>query len=152
MLRPTCLAGWAQLEEIQQASDTGNIRKMHEFIKKAIGPSPNKTTPIKLSTGDLITDKDAQLRRWVEHYAELYSSQPPVSQTAIESTEQLSVLDELDAPPTQEELSRALDQLRPGNAPGNDGIPPDLLKCCKSTLPEPIHTFLTQCWEVFLRT
>ena len=43
--------------EIQSATDTGNSRGMFEGIKKAIGPTQSKCTPLKTSTGETITDK-----------------------------------------------------------------------------------------------
>ncbi|KAL8589555.1 hypothetical protein ACOMHN_015941 [Nucella lapillus] len=43
-------------------------------------------------------------------------------------------LDELDADPALDELSKATDSLAAGKAPGSDGIPPDLLKHCKSAV------------------
>ena len=32
-------------------------------------------------------------------------------------------------------------------APGNDGIPPDLIKHCKTTLLFPLNEVLCQCWQ-----
>ena len=34
-----------------------------------------------------------------------------------------------------------------GKAPGMDGIPPDLIKCCKTSLLSPLHDVLCQCWS-----
>lgn len=139
---------WLELsQDIQRAADSGNIRKMYEGIKKAIGPTPTKTAPLKSLSGDLITDKEKQLQRWVEHYAELYSRLNTVRPSVFEALEQLPTLNELDNTPTLEELSHAIDQLTPGKAPGNDSIPPDLLKKCKSSLLVPIHNIMVKCWS-----
>ena len=53
----------------------------------------------------------------------------------------------VDSEPSVEELSKAIDSLALGKAPGNDGIPPDLIKHCKTTLLIPLHEFLCQCWQ-----
>ena len=53
----------------------------------------------------------------------------------------------LDAEPTLGELSKAIDSLACGKAPGIDGIPPDLIKRCKTTLLQPLHDLLCQCWS-----
>ena len=45
------------------------------------------------------------------------------------------------------ELSKAIDNLASGKAPGSDGIPPDLIKHCKTTLLLPLHVVLCQCWQ-----
>ena len=69
--------------------------------------------------------------RWVEHYSDLYSWQNIVTAAALDAIGCLPFMEELDAEPTVEELS-------------SDGIPPDLIKHCKTTL---LHEVLYQCWR-----
>ena len=139
---------WTTLaDEVQEASDTGNIKKMFKGLKKAFGPSPAKCAPLKSLSGELIHDKNKQLSRWVEHYEALYSTENKVSQFALDSIERLPVLVELDSPPTVEELLKAIDTLSAGKAPGSDGIPPEVIKAGKgSTLIGHLHSLLTLCW------
>ena len=59
----------------------------------------------------------------------------------------MPLMKELDAVPTQEELSKAIDSLACGKAPGNDGIPPEALKSGKTALLQPLHELLSLCWE-----
>ena len=139
---------WTELSEtIQTAATTGNIRGMYEGIRMAMGPVQNKTAPLKSTTGEVITDKGKQMARWVEHYTNLYSKQNVVTTTALDAIECLPVMQELDTEPTVEELSNAIDRLASGKAPGSDGIPPDLIKHCKTTLLLPLHEVLCQCWK-----
>ena len=139
---------WQELSnDIQTAAETGNIRAMYEGIKKALGPTQSKTAPLKSRNGEVITDKGKQMERWVEHYSELYSRENRVATLALHAIEPLPIMEELDAEPTLEELSKAVDSLACGKAPGNDGIPPDLIKHCKSTLLQPLHDNLRQCWR-----
>lgn len=139
---------WTQLsEDIQTAAITGNIRGMYDGIKKALGPVQSKTAPLKSSTGETITDKSQQMERWVEHYSDLYSRQNTVSPSALDAMECLPTINELDAEPTLDELSKAIDSLAAGKAPGSDGIPPDLIKHCKTALLRPLHEVLCQCWK-----
>ena len=51
------------------------------------------------------------------------------------------------APPTEEELSKAIDSLAHGKAPGGDGIPEEVLQCAKSTLLHHLYELLCQCWK-----
>ena len=57
-------------------------------------------------------------------------------------------MDELDTPPTIEELNKAIDSLSSDKAPGNDGIPPEIIKAGKdSSLINRLHELLIDCWE-----
>ena len=61
--------------------------------------------------------------------------------------ESLSTMDELDSEPTLEEIKQSLDQFSFGKAPGNDGIPVEVIKCTKGTLLKELHEILCQCWR-----
>ena len=135
---------WQELSrDIQAAADTGNIRGMYDGITKALGPTQSKTVPRKSIGGVVITDKE----RWVERYSELYSRENSVVDSALDAIEPLPIMEDLDAEPTLEELSKAIDSLACGKAPGTDGIPPYLIMRCKSTLLQPLHDTLCQCWR-----
>jgi hypothetical protein len=128
-------AYWLNLcTSIQTAADTGDARGMYEGIKKATGPPSSKTAPLKSKTGVVITDQEKQLQRWVEHYHELYATQNVVTDTALNAIPDLTVMEELDNPPSLEELRKAIDCLACGKAPGSDGIPPEVLKNGKPAL------------------
>jgi len=132
---------------IQTAAATGNIRGMYDGIKKALGPVQSKTTPLTSSIGEMITDKGQQMERWVEYFSDFYSRETTVAPSALDAIECHSVMEEADSEPTVEELSKAIDSLATGKAPGCDGIPPDLLKYCKTYLLHPLHEVLCQCWR-----
>ena len=139
---------WTEISEnIQSAAITGNIRGMYDGIKKALGPILNKTAPLRSSTGEVITDRGHQPERWVEYYSDIYSIENTVSPSALDAVECLPTMEELDTEPTLEELSKAIDSLASGKAPGSDRIHPDLLKQCKNTLLYSLHVLLCQCWQ-----
>ena len=139
---------WTELSEmIQMAAEMGNIRGMYDGIKKALGPMQSKTAPLKSATGEVITDQGWQMERWVEHYSDLYSRENTVTPSALGAIKCMPIMEELDAEPTMDELSKAIDSLAAGKAPGSDSIPPDLFKHCKTTLLHPLHEVLCQCWR-----
>ncbi|XP_047502443.1 uncharacterized protein LOC125047940 [Penaeus chinensis] len=139
---------WLNLcSRIQLAADVGDARGMYKGTKKATGPAPSKSAPLKTKTGDVITDQGKQLERWVEHYLELYATQNVVTDAALADTPDLPVMEELDALPTKEELSKAISNLSSGKAPGIDSIPAEVLKSGKPALLKPLHTLLCKCWE-----
>ena len=121
---------------------------MYEGIKKAFGPCANKIAPLKTTSGEIITNCSKQMERWAEHYQELYSRETIVTETAVENASPLPVMEELDDSPTTEELGKAMDSIASGKAPGNDDIPPEVIKAGKqTTLLEHLHELLLQCWE-----
>ncbi|PIK57595.1 hypothetical protein BSL78_05503 [Apostichopus japonicus] len=139
---------WLQLcSSIEQASATGNIRVMYEGIKKATGPAAKKTAPLKAKSGQVITDRRKQMERWVEHYSELYSTENTVSEEAINNIPALPTLDELDKEPTTSELEKAINGLASGKAPGNNAIPPEIIKKGKPALLPHLYKLLCLCWK-----
>ena len=107
---------------------------MYDGIKKYIGPVQRMTSSIKSSTGEILTDNNKQMERWVEHYSNLYSRLNTVSPNALDSLECLQTIDELDTVPSIDELNVAIDLLTNGKTPGSDNILPDLIKTYKSAL------------------
>ena len=83
----------------------------------------------------------------MEDYSDLYSRQNAVTSAALDAIECLPTIEEFDTEPTVEDLSKAIDSLAAGKASGSDGIPPDLVKHCKTTLLLPLHEVLCQCWQ-----
>ena len=120
---------------------------MFEGIKKAIGPTQSKCAPLKTSTGETITDKSRLMECWVEHYSELYVGMNSVSPSVLNVIERPHILLELDDTPTKEELSKAINDISSGKAPGQDGIPAEVFKCGGSQLLDNLHHLLCRLWE-----
>ena len=121
---------------------------MYEGIKQATGKPTKRSVPLKSKTGDVnIKDSDKQMSQWVEYYLGIYSGEKSVTQKALDSIEDLPVLEELDSEPSLQELSKAIDALESGKAPDEDGIPPGVSKCGTPALLEPLHKLLCLCWR-----
>ena len=139
---------WLQLCNLTQVCiDTGNLKSMYDGIKHAIGPMQSRTAHLKSATGDIIKNKSKQMERWMDHYSELYSRMNVVSEETVIDMESWSTMDELDSEPTLEEVNQARDQPSSGKAPGNDGIPAEVIKCAKETLLKELHEILCQYWR-----
>ena len=120
---------------------------MYDGIKQALGPTQKKIVPLKSATGEVIQDRAQQMERWVEHYSELYARENIVTEDALNAIDCLPVLEELDEELTLDKLSKALDSLATGKAPGKDGIPAEVLKCCEGSLITELHKILCLCWR-----
>ena len=139
---------WTELREnVQSAAITENIRGMYDGIKQALGPTLNKTAPFRSSTGEVIMGRGHQLERWMEHYSDIYPRENTVSPSALDAVECLQTMEEPDTEPTLEELSKAINSLASGKAPGSNGIHPGLNKHCKTTLLHALHVLICQCWQ-----
>ncbi|CAH1239091.1 Hypp5708 [Branchiostoma lanceolatum] len=101
---------WQQLcVGIQRSAESGDLQGMYNGIKKALGPTVKKTAPLKSLSGEKITDQKEQM-------SQLYSRETSVSDTVLNSLEDLPIMEELDVMPTIEELSKAIDSLPCGKA------------------------------------
>ena len=87
------------------------------------------------------------MERWVEHYCNLYSRENTVTPSALGAIKCMPIMEELNAEPTTDELSKVIDCLAAGKATGSKNIPPYLIKHCKTTLLHPLHKVLCQCWR-----
>jgi len=50
------------------------------------------------------------------------------TEMSVQNTTPLNATEELDIPPSTEELSKAIDTVACGKGPGNEGIPPETIK------------------------
>ena len=102
---------------------------------------------LKTSTGETIIDKSQLKLYWAEHYSELHGGTNFVSPSTLDKIERLPTLLELDDVPTKEELSKAIMEISSGKAPGQVGVPAEVLKCGGSQLFHVLHQLLCRCWE-----
>ena len=93
-------------QSIQLSAVCGNIGAMYDGMKKAFGPSTSKIAPLKSTTSNIITDWGKQMEKWAEHYQEFYLRENTVTDSAVESSCTLPILEELDVWPSVEELSK----------------------------------------------
>ena len=134
------------LAAAQQWDPDCSCHRQHQEDVRGVLPK-SKTASLKSPSGEVITGKSKQMERRVEHYSELYSRENIVVTSALDTTEPLPTMDELDTEPTLEGLSKANDSLACGKAPGMDDILVDLIKHSKTTLLQPLYDILRQCWR-----
>lgn len=76
----------------------------------------------------LVTNHEGILKRWLEHFSLLLNRPATASADSIESIAQNPILNSLSAPPTSEEVIKAVSTLQNGKAAGEDGIPVEIFK------------------------
>ena len=102
--------------------------------EQLVGLCDVKAVPLKSFTPGIIEKLDEQIIRCMENFRELCAQENMVVQLAIRCTLPLPIRDELDVPPTLEELDEASDWLECSKLPGNDDIPSGNAKAGKGKL------------------
>lgn len=121
---------------------------MYHRLKISFHPSATHTSPLKSAAGDIIKDRGKLMKRWAEHYQQLYYRENIITDTAIGSISLLPVMNELYVLPSVVEPRRAINSLACGKAPVNDGIPSEAIKAGMNTaLLHHLHELLLHCWE-----
>ncbi|KAL8611454.1 hypothetical protein ACOMHN_014509 [Nucella lapillus] len=95
-------------------------------IKAVYGPSRPSTSALLSASGTLLKEKSAINERWREHFSTLLNRPSTVSSEALDQIPQRPTMDSLDAPPTMEEVTKAIHQTSSGKATDMDGIPADI--------------------------
>ena len=102
-------------EEVQMYADTHNSKKFFSALKAVYGPSKPGSTPLQSADGSmLIKDQKGLRKRWAEHFSTLLNKPSTVDPTALEQVPQQPTLNDLDLPPSMDELSKALKQTNSG--------------------------------------
>ena len=87
---------WHNLcQSIWLSADCSNTCAMHNGMEKASGPNTANITLLKSASDDIITDRGTKMDRWPKHYQKLYSRENIVTNTAVENTGLLLVMEEL---------------------------------------------------------
>ena len=128
-------------------ADKGNSRALYESLRAIYGPTFQTQAPLRSTDGTtLLTDKQAILRRWTEHYGTLFGEERLVAEASIDNIPQQEVKMNLDNPPTHEEITSAISKLKRHKAPGIDGIPAEVYKHGGDLLTEKLRDLFTICW------
>ena len=99
-------------EEPQSFTDQKDMKKFHDALKPIHGPKSSRATPLLNADGStLLTDKDAILKRWAEHFNSVLNRQSSVNDNAINRLPQIECDDLLDEFPTVTETRKAIQHL-----------------------------------------
>ena len=131
-------------EEIQSFANRKDMNKFHDAQKTIYGPKSSGATQLLSADGStLLTDKDAILKRWAEHFNSVLNRPSSVNDNAINRLPQIecNVLLEF---PIVTETRKAIQHLSSGKAPGTDAIPAEVYKSGGLPMAEK-QTELVQC-------
>ncbi|KAI8515959.1 hypothetical protein Bbelb_067720 [Branchiostoma belcheri] len=140
---------WEQkAAEVQHYADSNNSKMLFAATKAIYGPQSGKTAPLMSADGQtVIKDKEGISARWEEHFTNLLNRPSPVDEAALQQVPQRTIQENLDIPPTEEEVKTAIRQMNNGKAQGKDGIPAELYKSMGETAFQAFHDLLLTIWE-----
>ena len=105
----------------------GDICAFYEALKAVYGPSHQIQAPLhSLDGSTMLTDKEAILQRWSEHFKGLLSNQSTLCESSLAKIPKVDVKLELDDPPTREAIKKVTMQLKVDKSSGIDGIPAEV--------------------------
>ena len=105
------------------------MKKFFYAPKTVYDPQSSGTTPLHSADGtSLLTDKEAILKRWAEHFDGILNRPSSINDEAINRLPQVECSPLLDELPTVSETVKAIELLSSGKAPGSDAIPAEIYK------------------------
>ena len=131
---------------IESAARHHDSRKLYQILHSV---SKKVTAPpdVLLSrNGTSITDNQSRCDRWTEHFNELLNHSPPPRTASYDSSPTEVYPCRIQAP-SVEEVCTVIGQLKNNKAPGEDGIPPEILKDCIGPLGPWLHQVILRAWE-----
>ena len=142
-------AWWTGLaEKTQRYVDMGGMRTFYEALEAVYGLSYKIQAILRSSDGStLLTNKEAILQRWSEHFEGLSSNRRTLQDSSLAKIPQVAVKLELDDPPTREEIKKATMQLKVGKSPAIDGIPAEVYQHGGEAVLDKLQDLFTNHWE-----
>ena len=138
----------AKADEIQKYADTHDSKRFYDALKAVYGPQSSSTSLLlKVDGTTLITDKPAILDRWAEHFCAVLNRPADINAEAIARLPQVETNTNLDRPPSEEEVKKAIKQLSTGKAPGADAIPAEVYKHGGDTLLQKLTELFCRMWD-----
>ncbi|CAH8514417.1 unnamed protein product [Schistosoma haematobium] len=129
----------------EKAAREENMRQLYDITKKLSGNRRKPERPVKSKEGEVITNIKEQRNRWVEHFKELSNRQAPLNPPNIEAAPTDLPIDV--GPPTIEEISMVIRQIKRGKATGPDNNPAEALKADVAVTARILHILFNKIWD-----
>jgi len=122
------------------------MKTVYQITKKLRGDHGiNQDLPVKAADGSVLTEETAKLERWREHSERILNRPEPPALAEIDAAE--ADLDINLGPITLGEVTSAIQKLKNGKAPGEDGVCAEMLSSETVATPLLLQRILQDIWE-----
>ena len=105
------------------------MKQFFDALKTVYEPKSSGTTPLLSADGiSLLTDKEAILKRWAEHFDGVLNRPSSINDEALNRLPQVECNPLLNELPTVSETVKAIKPQSSGKASGSDAIPAEIYK------------------------
>ena len=101
------------------------VKNLRDGLEKTV---PANVKPMKKADGSLCKTPEENAEVFRVHFEKLFSKTPSYDPTVLEDLPQKPVVEDCDAPPTDEEIAKAVKQLK-NSGPGESGVNAKVWKC-----------------------
>ena len=96
-------------DEIQSSADRKDTKKFFDALKTVYGPKSSGAIPLFSADGtSLLTDKEAILKRWTEHFDGVLNRPSAINDEAINRLPQVECNPQLNELPTVSKIVKAI--------------------------------------------
>ena len=137
---------WSNISrEVQSAYDRKDTKELYSLLRQVFGPKSSPVAPLlSKDKSTIIKDPDKILKRWKEHFADLFFNPSVIDENVINSLPQLDTLFHMDQLPSVEEVVAAMKKIKTGKAPVC--IPIELLQNGGDNVVNVLHKMIEKCW------
>ena len=133
--------------EIEELAKANNTHAFFNATRAIYGPKHQNTATLRSKDGGhLLKTNDDIAHRWEEHFEDLLNRPAEVDNSIYAKIPPHPIKLELTAPPTLQELERAIREMKNNKAAGADGIPAELYKLGGQTIQIKLHTIILKIW------
>ncbi|XP_076044760.1 uncharacterized protein LOC143027364 [Oratosquilla oratoria] len=138
----------AKAYEIRGYGDRHDTKRFYDALKAVYGPQSSVSSPLLSTDGStLLTEKKLILERWAEHFNNVLNRPAQINDEAIARLPQVPTNNDLDDPPSEDEICQAIKQMSTGKAPGSDAIPAEVYKSGEPVIVSQLTSLYQSMWN-----
>jgi len=135
-------------DELEGHFAQNDLRPAFRTLRELRSKSISQLGSVRAEDGRVVSELGEYRARWAEYFEQLYRVDPPTSQLPLAGTQPLVADPPIsEAPPSTEEVRRAVSRLKSGKAAGVCGIAVELLKVGGEAMICGLHAVLSAVWE-----